>query len=311
MVRRIREIPTTLANGITASQRFIPGGRRGISKARLRIIVATFMQSNRDTAGLGQALRGHWPEYLMEAALLGLFMLSACGFSALLAHPGSPAFLGASVLRRWLMGVAMGSTAVALICSPWGQRSGAHMNPATTLTFLLLGKVRPVDAGFYIAAQFVGGVAGVLAAGFLLGRVVSDPQVNYAATVPGPWGEPAAFAAEVAIAFGLMLTVLTVSNSPRLTRRTPWFAGLLVALYITFESPVSGMSMNPARTFGSAFAAGETTGLWIYFTAPLAGMFAAALVYSQWRGAHRVFCAKFHHHNHQRCIFRCRYGELA
>ncbi len=269
------------------------------------------MQPDHDTARVESALREHWREYLMEAALLGLFMISACGFSALLAHPASPAFLADSLPRRFLMGVAMGSTAVTLIFSPWGQRSGAHMNPATTLTFLLLRKVRLADAGCYIAAQFAGGIAGVLTAELLFGRLVSDPQVNYAATVPGRWGEPAAFAAEVAIAFGLMLTVLTVSNSPRLTRRTPWFAGLLVALYITFESPVSGMSMNPARTFGSAFSAGDATGLWIYFTAPLGGMFAAALVYSRWRGAHRVFCAKFHHHNSQRCIFRCRYGELA
>ena len=268
------------------------------------------MIQSSDNLTAGEALREHWPEYLIEAALLGLFMVSACGFSVLLGHPASPAFQADALGRRALMGLAMGSTAVALIFSPWGQRSGAHMNPATTLTFLLLGKVRRWDALFYVAAQFAGGIAGVLVAHAALGRLVSDPQVNFAATLPGPWGERAAFAAEAAISFGMMLMVLLVANSPRLTRRTPFFAGALVALYITFESPVSGMSMNPARTFGSAFSSGDAAGLWIYFTAPLAGMFAAALVYSRWRGAHRVFCAKFHHHNSQRCIFRCRYGEL-
>lgn len=256
------------------------------------------------------ALRAHWPEYCMEAALLGLFMMSACGFSVLLGHPASAAFLPDPLVRRVTMGLAMGSTAVALIFSPWGQRSGAHMNPATTLTFLLLGKVRRWDAGFYVAAQFLGGITGVLTAHAALGRLVSDPEVNFAATLPGPWGERAAFAAETAISFGLMLTVLVVSNTARLARRTPFFAGTLVALYITLESPVSGMSMNPARTFGSAFSAGDATGLWLYFGAPLTGMFLAALLYSRWRGAHRVFCAKLHHHNSQRCIFLCRYGEL-
>lgn len=263
-----------------------------------------------DNPTAAAALRAHWPEYCIEGTLLGLFMISACGFSALLGHPASAVFVADAFARRALMGLAMGSTAVTLIRSPWGQRSGAHMNPASTLTFFLLGKVRRWDAVFYVAAQFLGGTAGVLVARAAWGRLVSDPEVNYAATLPGPWGESAAFFAETGIAFGLMLTVLAVSNTARLARRTPFFAGALVALYIALESPVSGMSMNPARTFGSAFWAGESTGLWIYFTAPLAGMFAAALLYTQWRGAHRVFCAKLHHHNQQRCIFRCRYGEL-
>jgi aquaporin Z len=98
-----------------------------------------------------EALRQHWPEYLMEAAGLGLFMISACVFAILLFHPASPVagFRGGHLARRALMGLAMGTTAVALIYSPWGQRSGAHLNPAVTLTFLRLGKVRGWDAAFW------------------------------------------------------------------------------------------------------------------------------------------------------------------
>jgi len=84
----------------------------------------------------------------------------------------------------------------------------------------------------------------------------------------------------------------------------------LVAVYITFEAPISGMSMNPARTFGSAYWAHAWTALWIYFTAPPLGMLLAAELYLRIRGAHRVFCAKLHHHNSARCIFRCNFSAL-
>lgn len=90
------------------------------------------------------SLRNHWPEYLIEASTLGLFMISACTFCLLLEHPDSllRQQLEAPLARRVLMGVAMGLTAIAIIYSPWGKRSGAHMNPAVTLTFLRLGKSR-------------------------------------------------------------------------------------------------------------------------------------------------------------------------
>ncbi len=111
------------------------------------------------------------------------------------------------------------------------------------------------------------------------------------------------------IAFILMTTVLLVSNTPSLARFTGIFAGCLVATYITFEAPLSGMSMNPARTFGSAFVGHLWTALWIYFLAPVLAMQLAATVYL-W-GKRPVYCAKFHHHNTQRCIFNCRFAELA
>ena len=115
-----------------------------------------------------------------------------------------------------------------------------------------------------------------------------------------------AFLAEVAITFVLMLTVLFVSNAPRLARYTGLFVGGLVFLYITFEAPLSGMSMNPARSFASAFLSDNWTGWWIYFTAPLLGMSLAAAVYVRLRGSAGVRCAKLHHDNPYRCIF-CEY----
>src|SRR5258708_24766215 len=152
------------------------------------------------------ALRGHWPEYLMEAAEFGLFMISACAFSVLLFHPASPITqnIHSEVGRRILMGLAMGSTAIAIIFSPLGKRSGAHFNPAVTLTYLRLGKVAPWDAAFYTLFQFAGGIGRVLLASLTLGKLVAHQAVNYAATVPGTGGPWPAFIAELTIAFILM-----------------------------------------------------------------------------------------------------------
>jgi aquaporin Z len=250
-------------------------------------------------------LRQHWPEYLIEAWGLGIFMISAALFTALLEYPGSPVHqaIGSAFVRRALIGVAMGLTAIALIYSPWGQRSGAHMNPATTLTFLRLGKVSPWDALFYILAQFVGGVGGVLFSKLLLGPIIAHPSVSYVTTVPGPAGVGVAFIAETALAGGMMLMVLLVTNAPKLARFTGIFAGTLVFLYITLEAPFSGMSINPARTVASAWPSGIWTGGWIYFTAPVLGMFLAAQLFLMLKPAAPRACPKLHHGDQQRCIF--------
>ena len=257
-----------------------------------------------------RALREHWPEYVCEATELGLFMVSAGLFTILLHHPKSPALnlIPDPLARRMLTGVAMGATAVALVFSPLGKRSGAHFNPAVTLSFWRLGKVKNWDAFFYILAQFIGGVAGVFLVSLFARMALSHPAVNYVATLPGSRGVGVAFLAEFFIAFILMSVVLRVSNTPHLARFTGAFAGTLVAIYITFEAPLSGMSMNPARTFGSAFVGHLWTGLWIYFTAPVLAMQLAASVYLRQRGV--VYCAKYHHHNSQRCIFNCHFPDL-
>jgi len=252
-----------------------------------------------------EALKKHWPEYLMEAAELGLFMISACGFGVLLEHPNSPVqqALPNPFMRRIVMGIAMGLTAIGIVYSPWGKQSGAHFNPSVTLTFWRLGKVMRHDAIFYIIAQFAGGIAGVLLSAAVLGNLLANPAVNYVATVPGSDGPIVAFVAEVVITFILMTVILHVSNNPRIASLTGFCTGALVATYITFEAPLSGMSMNPARTFGSAFPAQIWAALWIYFTAPLIGMLAAAQVYVIMKSSAAVACAKLHHQNTKRCIF--------
>lgn len=249
----------------------------------------------------------------MEAAGLGLFMLSAAVFGTLLEYPGSPVHqaIPAPWLRRVLMGLLMGSTAIAIIYSPWGKQSGAHINPSVTLTFFRLGKVEPWDAFFYVLSQFTGGVIGLFLVAVVIGAPLAHPSVNYVATLPGEPGPVPAFIAEVFISFLLMFVILRVSNAPALNRYTGLFAGTLVAAYIALEAPLSGMSMNPARTFASALPGRLWMWLWIYFTAPPLGMLLAAEVYLRLNGARKVLCAKLRHDNDKRCIFRCRYMEAA
>jgi aquaporin Z len=247
----------------------------------------------------------HWPEYLIEGACLALFMVSALTFGTILEHPASLVHqtIPNPLLRRFLMGLVMGGTAIVIIYSPWGKQSGAHINPSMTITFYRLGKIKRCDAAFYLLFQFFGGLLGALAAATALSRWASHPSVNYVVTAPGYAGVFAAFGAEVAITFILMTVILHMSKNPRLHKLTGLCAGALVAIYITFEAPISGMSMNPARSFASAVPAHHWADLWIYFTAPLIGMLSAAELYLHTKGAGQVGCAKLHHENTKRCIF--------
>jgi len=250
------------------------------------------------------ALRAHWPEYLIEGWALGSFMISAGIVATAFGSQTSPISIAVAdpLLRNAICGIAMGLTAVALIHSPWGKRSGAHMNPAVTLTFLRLGKTKGWDAFFYIVAQTIGGTAGVLLVAALFGRAFTDAPVSYAATMPGAGGPTLAFAAEMTISAVLMFVILALSGTQRFARWTGFAAGALVALYISFESPLSGMSMNPARTFASAAPAMQWDHFWIYVFAPLTGMLGAAQLFLAISGWRKLRCAKLLHPAGQRCI---------
>jgi aquaporin Z len=232
-----------------------------------------------------------------DGLLLGLFMVSVGIFAGLIFSPASPAagVFTSDTQRALAMGAAMGATLIALVYSPLGAFSGAHMNPAVTVAFLRLGRIRPFDAAGYIAAQIIGGLLGAVAIGAAVGPAFTGEPVRWAATTPGPFGVAAAFAAEFGMTLVLMLTVLTASNHARTARWTGLIAAALVTLYITFESPVSGMSMNPARTLASALPSGIFDAIWIYFTAPFAGMLAAAELFARLRCFPAAHCCKLNH----------------
>jgi aquaporin Z len=238
-------------------------------------------------ATASEALRLHWRLYVDEGVELGLFMLAACLCTVILFGSGSAVarWVPGGVDRRVLMGLAMGATAVGIIHSPMGKRSGAHFNPAITLTYLRLGRIGGWDALGYIVGQFVGGAAGVAASLLLVGRQrLAQPSVEFAVTVPGIGGTAGAFAAEWFMATLLMGVVLWSASRPSLARWTSYMVGVLIVNYIFFFAPVSGFSINPARTVASAVFAGVWTAVWVYFLAPLLGMLGVAEVYLRLTG---------------------------
>jgi aquaporin Z len=231
-------------------------------------------------------------------------MISAGVVTTVLEYRGSTlhGLLPDAGTRRALIGIAMGLTAVGLIYSPWGRRSGAHMNPAVTLAFLSLGKIARWDAIFYVLCQIGGGLLGVLAVRAALGAAFTDPPVSWVATVPGERGVAVAVVAEFAISFALLLTLLCVSTSRRWSGLSGIVAGLFVAGYIAFEAPLSGMSMNPARTLASALPSGIFNSLWLYMTAPIAAMGLAARVFAGREGGRAALCARLQPHS---TLWRC------
>ena len=259
-------------------------------------------------ATFARRLRQHLPEYASEALGLAMFMVSACAFTLALEHPDSRlrGLLPDALVRRALMGIAMGATLVANVHAPWGRRSGAHLNPATTLAFWRLGRVTGADLLGYWIAQFAGGSAGVALMAWWAGPALAHPSVRYVVTQPGAAGAGVAFAAEFTIAFVLLSVVLRVMASVRHAHLTPWVAGGLVAACIALEAPLSGMSMNPARTFGSALLARDFRAFWVYVAAPPLAMLAAVEAWRvelRWRRHWESGCAKLLHRANEACIF--------
>lgn len=269
---------------------------------------ATALSQSPAAAGPFGVLAAHWRLYAIEGSLLALFMVSACTFAMLLEHPDSLVrqAIASPLLRRAAMGVAMGLTAILMIHSHWGRRSGAHMNPAVTLSFVRLNRIAAWDATFYIGAQFVGGAVGIHLIGVLLPMPLNDPSVNYVTTMPGSDGAAAAWIAEFIISFALMSTILLLNRNPRLAPFSGHAAALWLLIDITFEAPYSGMSMNPARSLASALPTGAYANLWIYFTAPVLGMLGAVEAH-RWmtrRSAGKP-CCKLSHCEKIPCHFRC------
>ena len=228
-----------------------------------------------------ETIRKNGPLYLIEAWALGTFMVVASLVVIVVEHPALPVreVIASPLLRRAIIGSCMGLTAVCLIYSPWGKRSGAHLNPAVTLAQWRLNRITTTNMVFYILAQFIGGALGVALVHGLLPAYMSHPAVNHVATMPGKTGIWVALACEFGMAFCLLTMVLALSNAKRFAAYTGYFVGVVVAFYITFEAPFSGMSINPARTVSSALLAHVWTAVWIYFVGPIAGMTLAGWLY--------------------------------
>ena len=240
--------------------------------------------------------------YACEFAGTALMLFIGISAVAFMWAPGSPVpAVSNPALRRLITGLLFAGGATAVVYSPLGQRSGAHINPAVTLAFWRIGKVPTKDAAWYVVAQFLGAFAGTALAGLAFHRLTTG--VQYAATVPGDgYSWLTALAAEVAITFLLVFTIFVCVNKPRVAARTGLIAGALVALLVMVEAPISGTSLNPARSLAPAVLAPLYTSLWIYFVGPAAGALIAVAAYQGRWGASTV-CAKLYHTEKYPCPF--------
>ena len=244
-------------------------------------------------------LQKNWKTYLIEAWALGMFMVSASLFVILVEHPALPIKdrIESAILRRLIIGFAMGVTAVLLIYSKWGKRSGAHMNPAVTLTYYMLHRISLPDMFWYIVFQFVGGFFGVAIFKWFFFNYISNPVVNFVVTIPGVQGNWSAFGTEFILSIIIIVTVLFSSNSKKIAPFTGYLVGIFLTLAITFTAPLSGMSINPARTVASALAANVWNGWWIYFISPVSAMLLGGYFYRFWyRKKHNGNCTTMNMH---------------
>jgi aquaporin Z len=265
-----------------------------------------------NSASFTEAVRKHWKIYLMEAAELAALMLCICLSGALLYSAESPLQrLSLSLNQKsFLMGMAIAGGTYMIIRSPFGRRTGAHLNPAITLAYLWLGRIHRWDALAYITAQFAGGLAGVFLSDQLLGHHLSASPVRYVVTIPGKYGNASAFLAEFFLSAVLMGIILFATNHRRLAPFSPLCVSIITVFYFVLCSSISGFSVNPARTFSSAFFAWIWQGIWIYFAAPFLGMVAAAAIYVRGMGPGNIYCAKVFHDLHTPCPFPCRFEKL-
>lgn len=182
------------------------------------------------------------------------------------------------------LGVALAfGLAIATMIYAVGHVSGAHFNPAVSLGFALTRHFPWSRVAGYWAAQ----AAGAVAAAFLLRASLGD-VANVGATLPSG-SDHQAFLWEVVVTFFLMLVIMAVATDTRAVGEAAALAvGGTVGLCALVGGPVSGASMNPARSLGPALASGELEALWIYLLAPLVGASLGALAYQLLRGEQAV-----------------------
>ncbi len=225
---------------------------------------------SRNGVSVRSFLLEHWPEYLSECFLICAYMILVCLLAVFLASPRSHAYALLSIphMRAITRTSGIGLAAAVLIHTPWGKRSGGHLNPAVTLVFYYLGRVRFWDAFFYIVAHFAGASLGVLTTAQVLGKPFTTRPVSYALTVPGSAGALVALGTEAVASFILMSAILTFVGSPHGIRFTGVVVGFLTALLILVATPYSGASINPARSAASALPSLSWAHLWLYFPGP-------------------------------------------
>jgi aquaporin Z len=202
------------------------------------------------------------------AELIGTFALVFCGTGALVINDVSNGTVGH-------LGIAMtfGLIVTAMIYA-FGNISGAHINPAVSIAFSFTDRFEKKNLVGYIAAQLLGAF---LASGVL--KFLFKTHENLGATFPnGDWAQT--FVLEIILTYLLMLVILFVSQNKSVTQFTGLAVGATVMLEALFAGPITGASMNPARSISPAIVSGQVSELWIYMAAPVIGAILASLTWN-------------------------------
>ena len=225
----------------------------------------------------------HWRIWGAEFAATALLIFGGLSVVCFVFGRGSPvaAILPSQSIRFLLTGLLFSGVNSLLAVSPLGRLSGAHLNPAVTLAFRVLGRVSAHDVGGYIVAQGLGALAGA-AALRLLWRGVADSVEGGATVAAVPL--PVAFGLEAVMTALLIVVILSCVSSARFARWTPLAIWPLIALLVWGGASYTGTSLNPARSAGPALVFHESLEtLWLYLLAPTTG---AVLVALAWRRRH-------------------------
>jgi aquaporin Z len=246
--------------------------------------------------------------YLSEG--IGTFFMMLGGISAITLNFGTEYMASVIPSPNWrllLTGILFAGGGTLVTYSPVGKISGAHLNPAVTLAFLIKKKISLPDALIFMIVQTLGSIAAALLALYLWGYHAKE--INIGMTLPGQ-GQTilTVFLVEVLITFLLIRCIFYFLHKKNLTSFTGLAVGILIAAIVYFTANITGSSMNPARSFGPALIEGDFSFLWIYLIAPLTGSTLAASVQLKKDTGHVPLCAKLNHQK-EGCSYKgCKFG---
>jgi MIP family channel proteins len=215
------------------------------------------------------------------AELVGTFILvfggTAVAVGAILARPTAGGAYGSLAIA-----LAFG-LALAIVVAAIGHVSGAHVNPAVTLGMAATGKFPWNYAPIYVGAQLVGAVLAALATWLTFGGAGARSEAKLAATYPAQGvGDLQAFLVEILITFILVFVVMAVATDQRAPAAiAPIAVGFALAVGVFIAGPVTGGSVNPARSLGPMLVAGDLTSVWLYILGPIIGGALGALLYDR------------------------------
>jgi len=194
-------------------------------------------------------------------------------------------------IRQTITGFLFGSIGASIALSPIGKLSGAHINPAVTMVFWLFRKIEGRLAITYVLAQLTGAIIGCLPL-LIWGQM--GHSIMYGVTTPGAsYSTQTALLGEVITTFTMVSLLVIFIGFRRIRQFTPYMFPFLYAIMVPLEADISGISTNPARSFGPAVISGQWDSWWIYWIGPLAGALLASLACSML--AKRITIAKLYH----------------